>query len=892
MRCFCVVTLLLALTSVGSAQETTGSARGRVLSDGRALSDASVVATGPAMLGERRARTATDGIFALLALPPGVYTLHVTAIGYRAVILERVEVHLGRTTGLEQVSLTRLAAGATALDAVRIVARATLDPVGTTIGATLEASELAALPGDRDYKALIAMLPHVNASYHGDMPNSMGATGLENMYFVDGANVTPPSNASAPWGTGSATHLPRNFVKTVEVRSGGYEAEFGRALGAIVNAVTYTGTNTFEYATFGYATHGALSGRPRTVPTLRESGQHSYDVGVRIGGPVLRDRLWYSAALNPSVTYTSRELPSLGRFPDEIRTLVHAAKLTWQPRPTTTLELASFGDAGHRSMVAFLPEFLGTPTPLNPDPYLTRVETGGSTVSMRVRHQLGYRALVDAGVTRSTFRYRGRPEGPQGLEVSYIDELNSTVEGGIAELSGFTEERLSAGLKTTLSFARHTFTAGLDLEDNRSRGFVRTNFIQFNAPSNDSVWARTWQSAAGTVGGEVATAFVQDVWRATPRLTFTGGVRWTDQGAIGASGRRAQHFPNQWQPRVGFSWLLAADGAQRLFGSYGLFYQQQAASLAFLFYSPWVMYTNRYDEDPRSHAVVPFDSTDYSTAEESFPPIRGAKLENTHEVTLGYERSINSAHTITVRGIYRTLGSTFQMGFGTVGVETNFFLGTPGEGNLSFLPPAVRTYAALELTLDGAWRDADYRLSYVLSRAHGNYTGLYSSDSYHGLPGNNHGLMTPEHMSNTTGLLPNDRAHVVKLAASRALGQAWEVGALVTAASGTPINELGVSEYIPVFRTFLSPRGSVGRTPTLYDAALRVRHVRSINNAGQLAVVLDLMHLGNPRETVRVDMTRYLAVSNGVHTSPNPNYLRPTAFQPPMTVRLGVELTR
>src|ERR1041385_4440179 len=143
--------------------------------------------------------------------------------------------------------------------------RVTLDPVRTTIGGTLEAADYAALPTDRDYTSLITIFPHINASYHGDPANSAGSTGLENMYFIDGGNVTAPFLAS----TGTA--LPYNFVRSVEVRAGGYEAQYGRALGAIVNAITYSGSNQLEANAFGFMTASALAGAPRAEPSLRET---------------------------------------------------------------------------------------------------------------------------------------------------------------------------------------------------------------------------------------------------------------------------------------------------------------------------------------------------------------------------------------------------------------------------------------------------------------------------------------------------------------------------------------------------------------------------------------------------------------------------------------------
>ena len=83
---------------------------------------------------------------------------------------------------------------------------------------------------------------------------------------------------------------------------------------------------------------------------------------------------------------------------------------------------------------------------------------------------------------------------------------------------------------------------------------------------------------------------------------------------------------------------------------------------------------------------------------------------------------------------------------------------------MSFLPAPVRNHTALELSLDGEWRRLRYRASYVFSRSRGNYTGLYSSDTYSSNPGNNNGFVAFYQAANSLGPLPNDIPHVLKLA--------------------------------------------------------------------------------------------------------------------------------
>jgi hypothetical protein len=231
-----------------------------------------VVATGRNLMGTRTVATDADGFFQL-RLPPGDYSQRLTRLGMRPIDIGIVKVALGRTTA---VATHRLAERPVELEAVRVSARTrALDPVHTDIGATLTAADYAQLPLSRDYRSVMELLPHIVQSSRGDPLNVSGATGLENVFFIDGVNVTDPLKGEG------GTSLPSNFVRAVEVKTGGYDAEFGKALGAVVNAVTYSGTNEFEVDVFAFGTTDALSASPRSEPRLRVKSSREYDVGVR-----------------------------------------------------------------------------------------------------------------------------------------------------------------------------------------------------------------------------------------------------------------------------------------------------------------------------------------------------------------------------------------------------------------------------------------------------------------------------------------------------------------------------------------------------------------------------------------------------------------------------------
>lgn len=870
---------LFLLGSMAPAQETTGDVLGRLTSANEgAVRGATVVATSPSMLGARTTRSASDGVFRLRALPPGTYTLRIRSPGFREVVIDSVHVELGRSAGLPVVLMERTV---TELSALRIEApQTTLDPTRTTIGATIDAKDYAALPSARDYKTLMTILPHVNTSYHGDGVTVGGSTGLENAYFIDGTNVTAPIDGF------SGISLPYNFVRTVEVRTGGYEAQYGKALGAIVNAVTYSGTNEFESNIFGFATSDHLAAAPVAPPTLRTTGSYQFDVGARISGPVVRDQLWFSAAYNPRVDAADKVLGSLGTFTERQTAHLFAGKLTWQPRASTNVEVSVFGDPTTGDQVR-LWDFLSAQTPLNAAPYLARLASGGVSGGARAVSVIGPAGLLEVNLSRSTFSNRLEAQTSEGLEPLMIDYVANTVEGGMPFTRTNEQSRMAFTIRASVELARHSVVAGFEYEDNR-------NLYGFDNPGlgvifrdDSSVYLAIDQHVNDRVRSRVPTVYVQDSWRIGTDLTLNIGTRWSAQWLEGDPGRVAQRFPDEWQPRIGFNWRLGAAGQDRMFGSYGRFFVQEPLNLASLYYVDYHWSEKPFNVDPRLPGATPLDSVGGKDTQDAFPPVDGVEVENFDEFTLGYERLVGKASRLTVRLLHRTLRSSFQQGIDSSG---RFLVGTPGKGELSFMPGPVRTHAALEVSIQGHVSRLQYRASYVLSRTRGNYSGLFSSDTHNANPGNNTGFSAFYQAENSYGPLPNDAPHVLKLVATYQPAAALSFGAVFAAMSGAPLNRLGAGPA--GFPRFLAPRGSIGRMESNWDLSLRSTWTTRLGSS-PARFILDVLHVGNPQAAIRIDQTRFFSENQyGNQSNPNPRYLMPVAFQPPMMARIGIEIDR
>jgi hypothetical protein len=343
----CALSLLIAVPAVARAQAVTGSLEGRILStQGEPLEHAVVTTSGPFLQGTREVTTDARGRFLLLWLPAGTYTVRLRALGYGPVALHDVRIGLGATASLGEVTL---APQAVELEEIVVSgARPLIDPTSAAAATVLDSSLFLALPTERNFRSVVPLVPQANPSPYGDGANVAGATGLENGYFVDGIHVTDPFV-----GDGSV-NLPYNFVREVQVMTGGYEAEFGRSQGGVVNVITNSGGNELHGQVLGFFTGNALRATPRWgVGQTQVERFSQYDVGVSVGGPIRRDRLWFYAAYNPTVESRDVSFPGIAAQRDSRTSHLFAGKLTGRLGTATDVTLTLLGDPSRRDFASF-----------------------------------------------------------------------------------------------------------------------------------------------------------------------------------------------------------------------------------------------------------------------------------------------------------------------------------------------------------------------------------------------------------------------------------------------------------------------------------------------------------------------------------------------------------
>ena len=322
----------------GWSQEVAGSVEGRIIDSlGSPLPDADIIIEGSQLIGLRKTASDSRGYFRVFALPAGEYGLTIIHPAHQKTTLVEVQVRLGKTASLGDIQMAPKVQEAH--EVVVTAKKPVIDPLSTEAGGNLSPREYETLPVDRDYRSLAELLPHANVSYYGDESNIAGATGLENKYYIDGTDVTDPFRGL------SGVELPYNFVREIEVRSGGYQAEYGSSLGGIMNVITYSGGNTFSGRVFGYLANNRFTAEPRQSALEPSRGDFSqYDFGFSLGGPVVRDKIWFFGSYNPMFEREDVEIPGLGYYQDKSTGHSFAGKLTWQVNPKNNLVLSILGD--------------------------------------------------------------------------------------------------------------------------------------------------------------------------------------------------------------------------------------------------------------------------------------------------------------------------------------------------------------------------------------------------------------------------------------------------------------------------------------------------------------------------------------------------------------------
>lgn len=883
------LSILAVLGSIfSSAQVTQGGLEGRLTGpEGSPIENASVLVTNYSLQSTKGITTHVDGLFTISGLPVGEYRLEISHVSYSGLVMDSIRVELGLSANLGEI---KLQARSTDLEAVVVSADKYFLSSSAAIESNITLTSMNTLPIDRDFKSAITLLPQVNPSYYGDLPNMGGATGSENLLFIDGLNVTDNYDVS------SSISLPYNFIKEIQVKQGGYEAQYGKTIGGLVNAVTQSGTNESKGQAFAFFTNSGLGQDPKTTgaPGSAVKDIANYDVGASFGGAIVKDKLWYFAAYSFNRKQFMREIVGHGYFQDNLDVNMFAGKLSWKASSKTDLSMVVLGDPSVHKQVKYS-DLLGNGIPTavdNTDAMLARYTLGGFYAILKGQTKINSTISTDYSLYGFGRRFKEAGTTDIGtLQPQYIDRLvpgEIRVSGGIGRTQDNDMTKIGISASVTKLIQSSTIKAGFLYEVNRVDAvFDITTPGQIIADSGPQYTGIEvdWSIKPKSIN---PAAYVQGNFKVSETLEVSSGLRW--DGWFLYNGVEELQSMQLLQPRIGFSYFFGQNGNQKIFGNYGLIYQQIPLIVSVGYFTH--LETARfYSSDPRNSGVAPVGQVYFApTDKPDYDNNKDMKPDYSSEYVLGYETLVNPLIRLGLKGMYRRLESAVLTGWETTFADPDpqyFINGNAGAGALSFLPPAKRDYLALEFTVQGRDRRAkvNYNFSYVLSRNYGNYTGYFDQDlTRASQPGNSISYSVPEQAIRSLGDLPNDRRHMAKVFGSYSFNFGLTAGVSVVFVTGTPLNEYKVDSLIGFRPVFLKDRGTAGRLPNLLDVNLRLAY-KPANLPGRL--LLDFFHIGSSQQVTFQDQYKFF---DSQETVLNPNFGKPISYQPPMFVRFGIEV--
>ena len=499
-----IFAVLLAFPIVLFAQESTvkGSLGGTVIdSSGAVVSKAKITLTGP--IGNKTATTDTSGRFGFDVLIPGLYTVRAEQSGFKATQVSQVEVFANRTS---TISLTLEPGGATEVVEVSGTAIG-VDTSSTKLETSLNDTFYQQVPVGRNVTSLFYAAAGVNegGGTGAANPSIAGGSGLENQYIADGVNITDGafggigvySRNYGPLSTG----INLSFVKEVDVKTGGYEPQYGKSTGGVVQIVTKSGSDQFhggasfflapqqfEIAHLNPDNFGRLNQQGAAI------GQGEWDIAGELGGyvPGAKEHLFFFGSFNPSWNrlYTQfANLHGVGGQPALPNATIpqisydYAAKLTFKLSDKHVIESSVFGDPTRET--SFSPNY---GLLVNSTNTFSKLSNGTRNWVLRYNGALSPTWLVNASLS---WGHNYLNETPQSPDVFQITDNTGSGDGtsalgplgtpltGIYNRQGLGYYENTFGNNWALNFdtqkvvnklGQHSFSAGYRYERNEYGG--------------------------------------------------------------------------------------------------------------------------------------------------------------------------------------------------------------------------------------------------------------------------------------------------------------------------------------------------------------------------------------------------------------------------------------
>jgi hypothetical protein len=512
-------------------------------------------------------------------------------------------------------------------ESVQVTAESPLVDVKQSARSTsIRNEQIDLLPKGRDFTTLVTQAPGANNEGKLGGISIDGASASENRFIIDGIETTNLNTGVA------GKSVIADFVEEVQVKSSGYTAEYGGATGGVINAVTKSGSNSFRgSALFNWQSdmlessnrpilrRDVLDNSKAQYWTYPEDSYNRIEPGFALGGPIVRDRMWFFGAYQPALTTTTRTVdkttsgnPNATNWSD-----VEQKDQTQYLSANTTAQIGN----NIRTRVSYnnswgkttgqLPAQAGTTSQLA----LLDINTGRPNWSLSANLDwvatpnlyFGFRGgyyLQDSyneGVPdQIRYLYSRGNVGQAGVPAAFQAAQNYS---NIFTNSSTTFDKMSRGFfQADSTFyvnaaGQHTFKGGVqvdhvvnDVLSGELKNLVRLQWdaslsgqrgaygyyqVRSNGAKPEQGFITEGAASTNNIG-----LFFQDAWTVNNKLTINAGIR-TEQEKVPTYVTGDPTLPQygvEWgfgdklAPRVGFAYDIKGDGRWKAYGSWGIFY--------------------------------------------------------------------------------------------------------------------------------------------------------------------------------------------------------------------------------------------------------------------------------------------------------------------------------
>jgi hypothetical protein len=601
--------LVLLAGGVAMAQEQVGSIEGTVVDkDGAVLPGVTVEAVNAGGI-SLVAVTDIKGEFRFPRLVPSNYKLTAKLDGFVPSEVPNIDLKLGKAL---KVSFT-LQQG-TFQDTITVAAdTVAIDVTQSATATSISREQLELLPKGRDFTSVVTQAAGAsNEAFLGGISVD-GASGSENRYIIDGVNTTSPFQGL------QGQNMITDFVEEVQVKSAGYAAEYGGSVGGVINAITKSGGNEFNGYVGAYLTPSNLAGpsrptggyesacgtNPDCTITYKKDVTTRWEPGFALGGPILRDKLWFYVGYQPALTTIERtpngsqvsykETQKAQYIVGNVKGNLGSSfmyKVAFNDTPSQQTNILPAQD-GSTPAGTFLGLGYRYPTK-SVSAYVDFIPSSNFLISGRVGDWTTNTVTSGSDWTSSIYFRNGtiplpttdpnyRPTGFRSTPITNATPIDKWErKSASADLSWFFNAAGSHQVKFGAQYERvqndvlsgeagNLYEVRWGLPDRFGAGVIGTY---------GSVHVRRFLTQGDVVDNNTGF-FLQDSWAITKNFTINYGVR-TEQEKLPNYGANAHpelpqyviqfDYADKMAPRVGFAWDVMSDQKLKVYGSYGNYY--------------------------------------------------------------------------------------------------------------------------------------------------------------------------------------------------------------------------------------------------------------------------------------------------------------------------------